>query len=259
MSPAHDLSERVAIVTGGAKGIGRGCCEVLVEAGAKVVVADIDEAQGQRTAQELGGGACAIRHDVRLAPSSEDLVGAVLDRFGRIDVLVNNAGVGPRPSPVQDTTEEEYDRVMDVNVRGVFLTTRAVVPTMLRQQAGRIINISSIVGQTGKARVLPYSASKHAIIGITQGLAEELAPRITVNAVCPGVVETDLHAAVVPAVAALRGESVEQGWEWFRERIPLGRFQSPRDIGEMVAFLASDRARNITGSSFNVDGGWEMR
>lgn len=254
-----DLDERVVIVTGGARGIGFGCCECLAEAGATVLVADIDEAQGKASAAKLGGRAVAVAHDVRRSESSEKLVALAMERFGRIDVLVNNAGVGPRPAPVQDTSEEEYDRVMDVNVRGVFLTTRAVVPVLLSQGTGRIINISSVVGQTGKGMVLPYTASKHAIVGITQGLAEELAAHgITVNTVCPGVVETDLHSAVVPGFASLQGTTVEQGWDWFRAKIPLQRFQTARDIGEMVAFLACDRARNITGAAFNVDGGWEM-
>jgi NAD(P)-dependent dehydrogenase (short-subunit alcohol dehydrogenase family) len=253
-----DLEGRVVIVTGGARGIGLGTCQCLAEAGAAVVVADIDEAQAQASAAELGGGAIAVAHDVRRAESSDALVARVMDELGRIDVLVNNAGVGPRPAPVQDTTEEEYDRVMDVNVRGVFLTTRAVVPVLLAQESGRIINMSSVVGHKGRAMVLPYSASKHAIVGITQGLAEELAPNITVNSVHPGVVETELHSAVVPAFAAMQGTTVEGGWDWFRGQIPLGRFQSPRDIGEMVAFLASDRARNITGAAFSVDGGWSM-
>jgi NAD(P)-dependent dehydrogenase (short-subunit alcohol dehydrogenase family) len=252
-----DLDGRVVIVTGGARGIGLGACECLAEAGAAVVVADIDEDAARASAARLEG-AIAIGHDVRRAASSEALVERVMDELGRIDVLVNNAGVGPRPAPVQDTSEEEYDRVMDVNVRGVFLTTRAVVPVLLEQGAGRIINMSSVVGHRGRAMVLPYSASKHAIVGITQGLAEELAPTITVNSVHPGVVETELHSAVVPAFAEMQGTTVEGGWDWFRGQIPLDRFQTPRDIGEMVAFLASDRARNITGAAFSVDGGWSM-
>jgi NAD(P)-dependent dehydrogenase (short-subunit alcohol dehydrogenase family) len=253
-----DLEGRVVIVTGGARGIGFGACQCLAEAGATVVVADIDADQAQKSADELGAGAIAIGHDVRRAESSAALVDRVTRDLGRIDVLVNNAGVGPRPAPVQDTSEEEYDRVMDVNVRGVFLTTRAIVPVMLDQGSGRIINMSSVVGHKGRAMVLPYSASKHAIVGMTQGLAEELAPAITVNSVHPGVVETELHSAVVPAFAEMQGTTVEGGWDWFRSQIPLDRFQSARDIGEMVAFLASDRARNITGAAFTVDGGWAM-
>jgi NAD(P)-dependent dehydrogenase (short-subunit alcohol dehydrogenase family) len=141
----------------------------------------------------------------------------------------------------------------------VFLTTRAFAQGMIDRGSGRIINISSIVGQTGFGMVLPYVASKFAVTGMSQSLAAELAPHnITVNSIHPGVLETDLHSAVVQAFSQIQNVSVEDGWEWFRGRIPLGRFQTPRDIGEMAAFLASDRAQNITGASFNVDGGWEM-
>ena len=254
-----DLDGRVVIVTGGARGIGRGCGECVVEAGACVVIADIDRERAAATAKEIGSAAFAVEHDVRSADSAKALVATTQERFGRIDVLVNNAGVGPNPAPIQDLTEEEFDRVLDINLRGVFLTTRAVVPSMIEQGAGRIINVSSIVGQSGFAMVLHYVASKFAVIGVTQSLAHELAPYgITANVVCPGIVETDLHSRVVEQFAGIQGTTIEEGWEWFRQRIPLHRFQTPRDLGEMVAFLASDRARNITGATFNVDGGWEM-
>jgi len=167
--------------------------------------------------------------------------------------------VGPNPAPIQDLTEEEFDRVLDINLRGVFLTTRAVVPHLITQKSGRIINVSSIVGQTGFAMIVPYAASKFAVIGVTQCLAHELAPYgITANNVCPGIVETALHSRVVEQFSAMQGQTVEEGWDYFRNRIPLHRFQTPRDLGEMVAFLASDRAQNITGATFNVDGGWEI-
>ena len=254
-----DLDQKVAVVTGGARGIGLGCCECLSAAGAAVVVADIDATAAHQSAEALGGPATAVEHDVRVAESSKALVAKAMEAYGRVDVLVNNAGVGPRPAPVQDITEEEYDRVMDVNARGVFLTTRAFVPGLIEQGSGRIINISSIVGQTGFGMVLPYIASKFAVTGMTHTLAHELAPYdVTVNSVHPGVLATDLHSAVVAAFSKLQGQPEEEAWEMFRSRIPLGRFQEPRDVGEMVAFLASDRAHNITGAAFNVDGGWEM-
>ena len=254
-----DLDGRTVIVTGGAKGIGFGASECLVEAGASVVIADIDQERAEESARKLGASAIALRHDVRSADSASELVEKTKQRFGRIDVLVNNAGVGPKPTPVQDLTEEEFDRVLDINLRGVFLTTRAVVPTMIERGSGRLINVSSIVGQSGFAMVLHYVASKFAVIGVTQSLAQELAPHgITANVVCPGIVETDLHSRVVEQFAAIQGISVDEGWEWFRQRIPLRRFQTPRDLGNMIAFLASDRAANITGATFNVDGGWEM-
>jgi NAD(P)-dependent dehydrogenase (short-subunit alcohol dehydrogenase family) len=224
-----------------------------------VVVADIDFAEAVKSAETLPGPAVAVEHDVREAESSEELLKQALGAYGRVDVLVNNAGVGPKPGPLQDTTEEEYDRVMDVNARGVFLTTRALVPQMIEQKGGRIINISSIVGQSGFAMVLPYVASKFAVTGMTQSMAHEFAPHnITVNSIHPGILETELHTAVVKQFSALMGQEEQATWDWFMSRIPLQRFQTPTDIGEMAAFLASDRAQNITGASFNVDGGWEM-
>lgn len=254
-----DLDGRVAVVTGGARGIGFGCCEALSAAGASIVIADIDNEQGELSAKELGGPAVAIAHDVRSAESATALRDATLEAFGRVDILINNAGVGPRPAPIQNITEEEYDRVMNINARGTFLTSRAFVPDLIAQKSGRIINVSSIIGQKGFGMVLPYVASKFAVRGMTHTLAFELAPyNVTVNAIMPGVVATDLHSAVVPQFAALQGTTEEEGWEAFRSLIPLARFQTPQDLGEMAAFLASDRAKNITGASFNVDGGWQM-
>ena len=254
-----DLDGRVAVITGGARGIGFGCCAALSAAGASIVIADIDGAQGEVAAKELAGPAVAIAHDVRSADSAAALRSATHKAFGRVDILVNNAGVGPRPAPIQDLTEDEYDRVMDINARGTFLTTRAFVPDLIAQKSGRIINVSSIVGQKGFGMVLPYVASKFAVRGMTHTLAFELAPyNVTVNAIMPGVLATDLHSAVVGQFATLQDTTEEEGWDFFRSRIPLGRFQTPKDIGEMAAFLASDRAQNTTGASFNVDGGWQM-
>lgn len=254
-----DLDGRVAVVTGGARGIGLGCVECLHAAGASVVIADVDLAEGQKSAERWGDSVLAVEHDVRSGDSAVALAARTKETFGRTDILVNNAGVGPKPGPVQDTTDEEYDRVMNINGRGLFLTTRAFVQGMIDQGSGRILNISSIVGQTGFAMVLPYVASKFAVTGMTHSLAAELAPHnITVNSIHPGVLATDLHSAVVKAFSLLQGQSEEDSWEFFRARIPLGRFQTPKDIGEMAAFLASDRAENITGAAFNVDGGWEM-
>jgi meso-butanediol dehydrogenase / (S,S)-butanediol dehydrogenase / diacetyl reductase len=254
-----DLDGRVAVVTGGARGIGLGCCECMSAAGASIVIADIDIERATASAEQLSGPAVAVEHDVTSGESARALAAATQEAFGRIDILVNNAGVGPRPAPVQELAEEEYDRVMDVNARGTFLTTKALVGEMIAQSSGRIINISSIVGETGFGMVLHYVASKFAVRGMTHSLAHELAPHnITVNAICPGILATELHSTVVQLFSELQGASEEETWDWFKARIPLGRFQTPRDIGEMAAFLASDRAQNITGASFNVDGGWEM-
>jgi NAD(P)-dependent dehydrogenase (short-subunit alcohol dehydrogenase family) len=254
-----DLDGKVAVVTGGARGIGLGIAECLSAAGASVVISDIDQAESEKAVKTLSGPAVAIKHDVRDGASAVNLEKETKKKFGRVDILVNNAGVGPKPGPIQHTTDEEYDRVMNINGRGVFLTTRAFVQGMIDQKSGRIINISSIVGQTGFAMVLPYVASKFAVTGMTHSLASELAPHnITVNSIHPGILATELHSAVVAAFSKLQGQKEEDTWNWFKANIPLGRFQTPKDIGEMAAFLASDRAHNITGAAFNVDGGWEM-
>jgi len=150
-----DLENRVVIVTGGARGIGLGIAEAVAEQGACVVVADILEDEAEESAKKPRNGHLAVKHDVRKAESAKNAGETTLEKFGRIDVLVNNAGVGPNPTPIQDLTEEEYDRVLDINLRGVFLTTRAVVPHLIKQQSGRIINIASIVGQTGFAMIVP--------------------------------------------------------------------------------------------------------
>jgi NAD(P)-dependent dehydrogenase (short-subunit alcohol dehydrogenase family) len=254
-----DLDGRSAVVTGGAKGIGQGIAECLSEAGARVAIADVDAAAAERSAAALPGEAIAVAHDVSKAAAAAALAERLKDEFGGLDILVNNAGVGPKPMPVQDMPEEEWDRVMDVNARGVFLTSRALVPLLLSSDQGRLINVSSIVGQSGFPMVIQYVASKFAVTGMTQSLAKELAPHgVTVNSIHPGILDTELHSNVVSLFSEAQGQSEEETWEWFREKIPLGTFQTPRDVGEMAAFLASDRAHNVTGAAFNVDGGWEM-
>ncbi|MGW0330223.1 SDR family NAD(P)-dependent oxidoreductase [Nocardia sp. NPDC003183] len=255
----HDLENQVAIVTGGAAGIGYGCARKLQIAGASVIIADINLKAAQDSAGKLGSRTHAIELDVTDPDSARNLVELTLSRFEKIDILVNNAGVGPRLAPIQELSDEEFERVMSINVTGTFNSTRAVVPTLISQGSGRIINISSIMGQTGAPNACHYTASKHAVIGLTRALAHELAKYdVTVNAICPGVIATELHTAVVKGISASQGTAEDSTWEWFREQIPLGRFQTPDDIGELVAFLASTRAKNITGTQIGVDGGWAM-
>jgi len=181
-----DLAGKVAVVTGGGGGIGKGIAETLSGAGAVVVVADLDLERAQTAADCLPNEACAVEHDVRRAESASALDHAIQDRFVRLDIVVNNAGVGPNPGPFVEMTEAEWDRVMDINARGVFLTTRALAPRLMAQKSGRIINISSVVGQTGAAMIVQYAASKFAVRGMTQCMAAELAPYgITANIICP--------------------------------------------------------------------------
>jgi NAD(P)-dependent dehydrogenase (short-subunit alcohol dehydrogenase family) len=185
-------------------------------------------------------------------------VADVLDAHGRIDVLVNNAGVS-RSVPFHELDEAEWDRVNDVNAKGVFLTTRAVVEHMMARRSGRIIAISSMVGKEAIPLFAHYCASKFAVIGLTQALAKELAPYdINVNAVCPGVVRTPLWEPLLDQLSRSKGITRDEAWAEFVRDIPLGRPQEPEDIGEVVAFLASARARNMTGQGVNVTGGMQL-
>ena len=250
------LDEQVAVVTGAGSGIGEGIARVLSREGATLVLTDLQAQRVQAVADELG--ATAVEHDVTSWESCQRVVAEVLDAHGRIDVLVNNAGVS-RSVPFHELDEAEWDRVNDVNAKGVFLTTRAVVEHMMARRSGRIIAISSMVGKEAIPLFAHYCASKFAVIGLTQALAKELAPYdINVNAVCPGVVRTPLWEPLLDQLSQSKGITRDEAWAEFVRDIPLGRPQEPNDIGEVVAFLASDRARNMTGQGVNVTGGMQL-
>jgi meso-butanediol dehydrogenase / (S,S)-butanediol dehydrogenase / diacetyl reductase len=239
------LDGKVALVTGAGSGIGAGIASVLGREGATLVLTDIDPSRG-------------IAHDVTSWASCQAVVASALESHGRIDVLVNNAGVS-KSVPFHELDEAEWRRVHDVNVLGVFLCCRAVVPHMMRRRSGRIINIASMVGKEAIPFFVHYSASKFAVIGLTQGLAKEMAPYdVNVNAVCPGVVRTPLWEPLLDQLSASKGISRDEAWQEFVDGIPLGRPQEPEDIGEAVAFLASDHARNMTGQGLNVTGGMQV-
>jgi meso-butanediol dehydrogenase / (S,S)-butanediol dehydrogenase / diacetyl reductase len=246
------LDDKVAMVTGAGSGIGAGIARVLGREGARLVLTDLDPARID------GDGATVLEHDVTSWASCRDVVARVLDEHGRIDVLVNNAGVS-RSVPFHELDEAEWTRVHDVNAKGVFLCCRAVVEHMMGRRAGCIVNISSMVGKEAIPFFVHYSASKFAVIGLTQGLAKELAPfGVRVNAVCPGVVRTPLWEPLLDQLSTTKGITRDQAWQEFVDGIPLGRPQEPQDIGETVAFLASDHARNMTGQGINVTGGMQV-
>jgi meso-butanediol dehydrogenase / (S,S)-butanediol dehydrogenase / diacetyl reductase len=255
---ARDLEGRVAVVTGGARGIGRGIVEALAAHGATVVVADLDLDEGRRVAESLGEGGHAKELDVTSEASVRGVMSDVIDELGQLDILVNNAGVS-RSIPFVDIEEAEWDRVFDINVKGVYLACRAVVPHMMGRRQGKIVNLSSMVGKEAIPLFVHYSASKFAVIGITQGLAKELAPYdVNVNAVCPGIVRTPLWEPLLDQLSENKGISRDAAFAEFVDGIPLGRPQDPQDIGEVVAFLASDKARNMTGQGINVTGGMQL-
>ena len=242
-----DLTGRTALVTGSTRGIGRAIAATLTEAGARVAVVGRDQARAAEVAAELGGGAQGFGADVSDPASVVALVQAVEEAFGQVDILVNNAGL-TRDNLLFRIKDDDWDTVLDANLRGAFVAIRAAARGMMKRRWGRIINIASIVGITGNKGQANYAASKAGLIGLTKSVAKELGSRnILVNAIAPGFIETDMTAAMTPeARAGLSGQ------------IPLDRIGSPQDIAGMVAFLASDLASYITGQVLVVDGGMVM-
>jgi 3-oxoacyl-[acyl-carrier protein] reductase len=245
------LSGKVAIVTGGSRGIGRAISLALADAGADVAVVYAGNRQGaEGTVAEIekqGRRGLMIQADVSQADQVDSAVKQVLETFGRIDILVNNAGI-TRDNLVLRMKEEDWDRVIDTNLKGAFLFSKAVLRTMMKQRSGRIINIGSVVGVSGNPGQANYVAAKAGIIGMTKAMARELASRgITVNAVAPGFIETDMTAVLGDEV---RNQILSQ--------IPLARFGSPEDVAAAVRFLATDDAGYITGQTLHVDGGMVM-
>lgn len=245
-----DLKGKTALVTGSARGIGKAIAERLASLGAKVVISDVLADMAESTARELrekGFEAIALRTDVTSAPDVERTVEEILVKFGTLDILVNNAGITKDALMVR-MSEEDWDRVLNINLKGAFLVTQASAKIMMKQRSGRIINISSVVGRMGNAGQANYSASKAGLIGFTKSAAKELAGRgITVNAIAPGYIATEMTEKLPQAAK-----------DAFLNNIPLKRAGTPEDIARVVAFLASDDASYITGQVIGVDGGLLM-
>jgi NAD(P)-dependent dehydrogenase (short-subunit alcohol dehydrogenase family) len=253
MKKLFDLTNKVAIVTGARRGIGKGIALMLAQAGAKVVVSDIDEKECQKVVEEIkkiGSDGLAIKCDVTNRKEVEGMVKKTIEKFGRIDILVNNAGIAPF-KPFLEITEEEWDRVLAVNLKGYYLCAQAVAKEMIKRGWGRIINIASVaMGQVGFGfpNLTHYCASKGGIVAFTEALALELTPKgINVNAISPGVIATEMAKPVI------EDEKTKQS---ILARIPKGRIGQPEDIAAAVVFLSSEEADYISGATLVVDGGW---
>jgi len=245
------LDGKVALVTGGSRGIGRAITLELAKSGAKVVV---NYAGNVNAANEVcesviaaGGEAVAIQADVSDANSVETMVKQIIEKYGRIDILVNNAGI-TRDNVLMRMKEEDWDAVINTNLKGIFNCTKLISRIMMKQKAGRIINMTSVVGIIGNAGQSNYSAAKAGVIGFTKSMAKELASRgITVNAIAPGFINTDMTAVLSEQVKAD-----------LAVQIPLGRLGAPEDVAAAVVFLVSNAANYITGQTIHVDGGMVM-
>lgn len=248
------LSNRVAIITGGARGIGRGIALKFAEEGCSIVIADIITLEARKTVEEIssrGRNAFFITSDVSDSRQVQNMVDQAINKFGKVDILANVAGVGPHRQSIVDVIEEDWDKVIDINLKGVFLCCQAIVPHMKEKGYGKIINISSLAAICPAGPMVHYNASKAGVMALTTDLGTELAPfNICVNAIMPGIIRTHmLDQNVAP------GTNKEDYYETMRKLVPMGRVGRPEDIAGAALFLASDLSSYMTGERILVAGG----
>jgi meso-butanediol dehydrogenase / (S,S)-butanediol dehydrogenase / diacetyl reductase len=257
---SSEFAGQTAVVTGAARGLGRGIAKAFLEAGAGVAICDISdrlEQTAEALASETGGELEAVRADVTKPEDAVKVIDAAVQRFGSVEHLVNNAGI-VTIAPLLQTPDSDWERIIAVNLTGVFNFMRAALPGMLEQGSGSIVNISSQAGKRGNMYIAPYCASKAGVISLTQTAALEVAPTVRVNCVCPGFINTELQEEEYDAVSAITGqdrEEIKAGW---MEAMPLGRFQEVEDVAAAVLFLSSPAASQTTGEALNLSGGMVM-
>jgi 3-oxoacyl-[acyl-carrier protein] reductase len=250
------LENKVAIVTGAGRGMGNAITRRFADEGAQVVIAEIDETSAHQTLEQIGRRGILVMTDMSSVAEINALVDKTVAQFGRVDILVNNAGV-TKSLGFFDVTEADWDWMHAINARGLFFCMQRVAREMVKQHAGKIINIASIAGKGFRGTSnIAYAGSKGAVIAMTRiGAAQLARDNINVNAICPGATRTHMYETIQNEIVAKRGMTVEEAQRRMDAQIPLGRSNSPADIANMACFLASAEADNITGQSFNVDGG----
>jgi NAD(P)-dependent dehydrogenase (short-subunit alcohol dehydrogenase family) len=246
-----DFDHKIALVTGAGSGIGRATALVFAREGAAVACSDIDTESGEATVrmiEDLGGTASFVRADVSVGSDVEAMVQTVVERYGRLDVAHNNAGIGGLGKPIDGHSLSEFERTMAINTKGVFHGMKYQIPQMLKQGGGAIVNTSSMMGLVGLAGISAYSASKHAVVGLTRSAALEYGSKgVRINCVCPGIIRTPINQKYWD-------EFPEAEKEWLSIE-PIGRYGEPEEVAEVVAWMASDEASFMHGHALSVDGG----
>ena len=257
------LDGRVAVITGGETGIGLATAKTFANAGVKVVIGGLLEEAGLKIAKEMSEAGCSVRFiktDVRYQDQVEALVQAAIDQHGRIDIMVNNAGVYDGMASVDETSESLWDHMVDINMKGCFFGCQAALKHMVTQRYGRVINTSSIGGLIGGADGASYTAAKFGVVGLTRQISKTHSQHnITINAVCPGAINTDVRgnsAAIVSSAAEFMQRGVGSNPDWIKRLVPAQRKGEPQEIANLIYFLATDEASYITGQAIAADGGW---